>query len=331
VAKGLILAGDVGGTKTNLALVPALDRGLVGAPIVFESYRSADYPSLEAMLDAFTGAHDQTFDAASFGFAGAVANGRGVGTNIPWSADRASLARHLSLPRAHVLNDLVATGYGVAALATADLYALLPGTPAADGNAGIVAPGTGLGEALLARVDDHLVPIASEGGHADFAPRTDLELEVFHALRARFGRVSCERVLSGPGLGNIAGVLHALLGADDAWRSHEAEAGGANALPEVISRLALAGTCPECAGSLDLFVGVFGAESGNLALRGVTRGGIYLAGGIAPRIVPALQSETFREAFVSKDPHRPLLEAIPVWVIRNEGAALLGAARYATL
>lgn len=331
MAKGVVLAGDIGGTKTNLALVPATGRGTIGAPVAFESYRSADFPTLEAMLEEFRGTHDLVFDAASFGFAGAVENGRGVGTNVPWAADQASLARALSLPRAHVMNDLVATGYGIAALTSDDLVPILDGTARPSENAGILAAGTGLGETILAFVEDRHVPIASEAGHADFAPRTDLELTLFRELRVQFGRVSYEHVVSGPGLVNVGRVLHALTGAEKTWRAHEELAGGDGDLPGVISGNALAGSCPECAGSLDLFAGVYGAEAGNLALRCVARGGIYLGGGIAPRILPALQGETFRLAFREKPPHRELLEAIPVSVIRNERTALLGAARFATL
>jgi len=331
MAKGMILAGDVGGTKTNLAFVPATGRGRIGAPAAFETYKSADFPSFEAMLEEFRGAHDVAFDAASFGYAGAVENGRGVGSNLPWIADHASLARALSLPRAHVMNDLVATGYGIAALSDSDLEPILPGTARASENVGILAAGTGLGEAILAATEGGPFPIASEAGHADFAPRTDLEIEVFRDLRARFGRVSYEHVVSGPGLVNVGRVLHALTGATKAWRSHEEAARTPGELPQVISNSALEGSCPECAGSLDLFVGAYGAEAGNLALRCVARGGIYLGGGIAPHILPALRGEAFRLAFRDKPPHRELLESIPVNVIRNERTALLGAARYATL
>ena len=152
MAKGIVLAGDIGGTKTNLALVPVTGRGTIGAPLAFESYRSADFPTLEAMLDEFRGAHDEGFDAASFGFAGAVENGHGAGTHVPWTADHASLARALSLPRTHVMNDLVATGYGIAALTADDLVQILEGTAVPSENAGILAAGTGLGETILAWV-----------------------------------------------------------------------------------------------------------------------------------------------------------------------------------
>jgi len=325
-----VLAADVGGTKTRLALIPALERGRIGAPVAEESYASADFPSLEAMIDHFRARHDGPVAAVSIGYAGPVTGGRGVGTHVPWAADERALARHLDLPRAHVINDLVASGYGVPALAPEELIPLLPGAPGEPGNAAIVSAGTGLGETILLRHDGDLIPVASEGGHADFAPRTDLEVEVFRALRSEFGRVSVERVLSGMGLANVARVLHALDGAEAALARHLAEA-GPEQLPAAVSGNALAGACPSCVRSLDLFVSVYGAQAGNTALRGVTLSGVYLGGGIAPKILPALQGGLFREAFLDKEPHRPLLERIPVLVMRSDRSALLGAARYATL
>jgi glucokinase len=326
----MILAADAGGTKTNLALVPAAGRGRIGAPVAFESYRSADFPSLEAMLDAYRALHGVPLAGASIGFAGPVADGRGAGTHVPWIADERALARHLGLPRVHVINDLVAAGHGIPALGPDDLEVLLPGEPDPAGNAAIVSAGTGLGEATLLRQEGELWPVASEGGHADYAPRTDLEIEIFRALRARFGRVSVERVLSGLGLVNVARVLHERDGARDAMAEHEREA-DPEELPASISRRALAAECPSCERALETLAGVYGAEAGNAALRGMATAGVYLGGGIPPRILPALRRETFREAFLAKEPHRPLLERIPVWVVTNERLSLLGAARYATL
>jgi len=283
------------------------------------------------MIDAFRDRHPGPLAAASIGYAGAVVEGRGAGTNVPWPLDSESLAKHLALPRVSLLNDMVAMAHGIPALAPEDLEALAPGLPAPDGNAAIIAAGTGLGETILARVGADRVPIASEGGHADFAPRTDQELEVFRALRARFGRVSCEHVLSGPGLVNVAETIHRFAAASDraAWAEHAAIP--PDALPNLISRNALAGECGACGRALDCFVGIYGAEAGNLALRALARGGIYLGGGIAPRILPALKGEAFLRAFRSKEPLQALLSSIPVWVIRNERVALLGAARFATL
>lgn len=326
----LVLAADVGGTKTRLALVPALARGRIGAPAAERTFSSADFPSLEAMIDAFRASHDGPVAAVSIGFAGAVSDGRGVGTHVPWVADERLLARHLKLPRAHVINDLVASGYGVPALGPEDLVTLIPGAPGTPANAAIVSAGTGLGETTLLRHDGDLIPVASEGGHADFAARTDLEIEVFRALRAEFGRVSVERVLSGLGLANVARVLHAMEGGAATLARHVDEA-GPEGLPAAVSGNALAGTCAACVRSLELFVSVYGAEAGNAALRGMALSGVYLGGGIAPKILPALEGPRFRDAFLAKEPHRELLERIPVYVMRTDRSALLGAARYATL
>lgn len=331
--EGLILAGDVGGTKTRLALVPSAGRGRVGAPVAEATYGTPEFPSLEAMVDAFLGEHrTPPIVAASIGFAGAVSGGRGVGTHVPWVADEQALARHLGVRRAHVINDLVASGWGVTALPPEDLVTLFPGDPDPEGNAAVVSAGTGLGETTLLRHRGDWIPVASEGGHADFAPRTDLEVEIFRALRARFGRVSVERVLSGVGLAHIAGVLHARDGAEAVFARHEADAGpGQRRLPAIVSSQGLAGSCPSCVRSLEMFVGVYGAEAGNAALRGMALYGVYLGGGIAPRILPALQWEIFGEAFRAKEPHRALLERVPVRVVTKDHSALLGAARFATL
>lgn len=332
MAGGMILAADVGGTKTNVALFPALGRGRIGDAEQSETLRSGDFPTLEAMLDRFAASGRRAIESASIGFAGAVAEGRGIGTNVPWIADRRAIAAHLGLPveRVHVLNDLVATGYGIEALHAEDLVALLPGSPDPRGNAAIAAAGTGLGETVLLRVGDQLVPMPSEGGHADFAPRTDLEIDVFRAIRKRLGRVSYESVLSGPGLVNVARALHEMDRAHDAWAAHEREV-EPDELPGLVSEHALTKTCALCVRSLDFFVAVYGAEAGNLALRGLALAGVYLGGGIAPRILPALQGAGFREAFLAKEPLRELLGRVPVWVVRNERTALLGAARFATL
>jgi glucokinase len=339
VAAPVVLAADVGGTKTNLALVQADATARVGPAslrvLAAATYPSASFPSLEALLDAFRtseGSAGPALSAATIGFAGAVANGRGYGSNLPWAADAASLARHLGLPRVGLLNDLVAAGHGIATLRPEQVTSLLPGT-AAEGNAAIIAAGTGLGETILARVGEDYVPIPSEGGHADFAPRTDLELQIWHALRARHGRVSVERVLSGPGLANVAEVTHERAGAAAAaaWKEHVAEANGESAMPAIISTSALSERCAACAQAVEVFAGAYGSEAGNLALRCVALGGIYVAGGIAPQILPALRSPAFESAFRDKEPHHALLAAIPVTVVLDDKLPLWGAARHAAL
>jgi glucokinase len=242
--------------------------------------------------------------------------------------DAQSLAQKLAVPRVALINDLVATGHGVEALAPGDLTVIQPGKPAPDANAGILAPGTGLGQSILVRAGGRYLPVPSEAGHADFAPRTDAELKVFRALRTRFGRVSCERILSGPGLASVGEIVHAGRGAQAAWDRHVADAPGTT-LPSAVTRHAIERSCDGCVEALNLFVGVLGAEAGNLALRAVTLGGIYLGGGITPKIIAALKSATFTEAFRDKGPMRGLLASVPIWVIRNERTAVLGAARFA--
>jgi glucokinase len=326
----LILAVDVGGTKTDIGLVPFVSRGKVGAPVALETLPTGGHASFPELIDSFRSRHSGAVRSAAVGFAGVVRRGRGDGTNVPWPIDAGAVARQLSLPSVLLINDLAAMGYGVAALGPKDLEAVIEAEPAPDGNAGVLSAGTGLGVTILARIAGDYVPIASEGGHADFAPRTDLELEIFRALRARFGRVSSERVLSGPGLVHVAEVLHDSTGSRDAWARH-ATVGPPEELPHVVTGNALEGRCETCARALDCFAGIYGAEAGNLALRSMAVSGIYLGGGIAPHILPALRSETFRRAFLDKAPHEDLLARIPVWVIAKPHATLLGAARFAAL
>lgn len=329
----MILAGDIGGTKINLARFEYVGPGQVGPPIDPESHRSAGFGSFAELVESYRGRHPGTLDAVSFGVAGVVILGHAKGTHIPWEIDASAASRQLGGAPVHLLNDLVAAGYAVPALAALDLVPIQKGVPAPEANAGLISAGTGLGESILARVAGELNPIDSEGGHADFAPRTDEEIDLLRSLRARYGRVSYERVLSGEGLVDTARFAHSRAdgpGAAAAWKAHEA-GGAAEDLAASVSENALEGACRWCADALDLFVSIYGAEAGNLALRGMTRAGIYLGGGIAPKILPALKGERFLQAFRDKDPHRELMSRIPVHVIRNEHASVLGAARYASL
>jgi glucokinase len=326
----VILAGDVGGTKIYLARFE-IEGNLPGEPVAEEFLLGADYPSLEALVGDYLARNPGPVEGACFGVAGAVVDGSVISTNLPWKIEAASVARALGLDQVHLINDLVATGYGIAALRPLELEPLQAGDPAGDANAGLLAAGTGLGESILVRAGQDFLPIPSEAGHADFAPRTDEELRVFRAFRDRYGRVSYERILSGPGLAALGEFFHAERGASEVWAKH-LKACGETGPAEVVSRLGIERSCPGCEDALRLFVGVFGAEAGNMALRAVARGGIYLGGGIAPRILPALKWENFLEAFRNKEPHlRPLLSSIPVSVIRNERTGLLGAARYAAI
>jgi glucokinase len=329
----MILAGDIGGTNARLALFERRDRGRIGPPQALEELLAHEFPTFVDLLAAYRKRHPEPVEIASLGVAGPAVDGKVWGTNLAWDIDSRPVSRLLGAP-AHLINDLEATGYGIPALTGTDLETLQEGVPHPSGNAGIVAAGTGLGESLLARVGEDLIPVASEAGHADFAPRTDDEIELFQLLRERFGRVSWERVLSGPGLALIAEWLHARDGAAGpgaaAWGRHVDEA-GEHGLPALVSHAGLGGTCLWCTRALEQFVSLYGAEAGNVALRGVTRAGLYLAGGIAPKILPALRRPGFLAAFREKAPHTKLLAEIPVRVIRNELAGMLGAARYATL
>ena len=326
----MILAGDVGGTKTNLARFERIGRGRTGPPLAARSYRSADFPTLGALVSAYRRDEPGAVDVACFGVAGALVSDIVTGPNMPWPVEKSALAAEIGVPRVLLINDLAATGYGLAALPPDSLRMIHPGRPAEDSNVGLLAAGTGLGETILVRQGEDLVPVPSEGGHADFAPRTDRELLIFRVLRERFGRVSYERVLSGPGLVHVAEILHEAAGAGTTWKGHLADAAGGDPA-EGVSARAFAAACPQCKEALEVFAGVYGAEAGNLALRGLTRGGVYLGGGIAPKILPALQWPAFREAFCAKEPLEPLLARIPAWVILEQRTAMLGAARYAAL
>jgi glucokinase len=266
---------------------------------------------------------------ACFGVAGPVMRGRAEVTNLPWTVDAREAAAALRLGEVWLINDLEATAYGIAALPASDFVVLHAGAPGATGNAAVIAAGTGLGEAGLLWDGARHRPFACEGGHATFAPTDDVQVRLLQYLLKRYAHVSWERVLSGPGLLSIYEFFRdAGAGEEPTWLRESLREGDPAA---VISRAALEGRSPLCARALDLFVALYGAEAGNLALKVLATGGVFLAGGIALKILPKLQEPTFREAFVAKGRARALLEAIPVRVIVNDKAALLGTARYAAL
>jgi glucokinase len=320
----VILAGDVGGTKTHLGL---FDSGPPLRLVRLETFRSGAFPSLEAMVDLFLQGGATPLRAAALGVAGPVVGAGAALPNVAWAVDATRIARRLGLPSVALLNDVEASAWALESLGSTDAVTLLEGTPGAPGNQAVIAAGTGLGEAVLLRSGARRIPISTEAGHADFAPRTDLEIELLRWLRERFGRVSWERILSGPGLANV----HAFLA--DTERGAE-PASIAEAIREgdpaaVISTAALEGRSERCALALDLFAGVYGAEAGNLVLRALATGGLFLGGGIAPKILPWLRREPFRRAFLGKGRLSPLVAATPVQVILDERAGLLGAARRA--
>lgn len=323
----VILAGDVGGTHTRLALI---GDGEEGMRILFErAFPSREWPSLETVLAEFLSLHPARVTGASFGVAGPVRDGRCVATNLPWVVDAKAVGRRLGLERVGIINDLVANAHGLALLGRRDFVVLNRGARNARGNRALISAGTGLGEAGMLWDGEKHRPFASEGGHADFAPRNHLEMELLEYLMSRHGRVSYERLLSGPGLVNVYGFLkESGRGEEPAWLAEQFVNDDPAA---VISRNALDGKSPLCRQALELFVSVYGAEAGNLALKFMATGGVYLGGGIAPKIVSKLREPDFLNAFTAKGRLSPLLHAIPIRVITNPKTALLGAARHAAL
>ena len=325
--RDMILAGDIGGTKVNLASFNP--EGLHPKPENLSTYLSTDCGSLEDMLRRFVSEHQVKLQYACFGVAGPVKHDRVQVTNLPWVVDAREVARALNLKQVWLLNDLAANAHGVAALEPEDLFTLNPGEPNATGNAAILAAGTGLGEAGLFWDGNRHLPIASEGGHAEFAPRTDLDIELLRHLRGRFGQVSWENVLSGPGTLHIYEFLRDTgRGQEPTWLTEEFRQMDP---PVAITRAALAGKCDLCVQTLDLFVTYYGMEAANLALKMLATAGVYVGGGIAPKIIKKLQDGPFLKAFLGQGRMKELLSSMPVRVIMNDKTALLGAARFAAI
>jgi glucokinase len=323
----MILAGDIGGTHARLALF-APEAGQLRC-VAEETHASRQYADLESLVRQFVAAHPLPIERACFGVAGPVRRGRCEATNLAWVVDAGQLARELRLASVGLINDLEATAYGVAALTPEDLITLNPGAADAAGNAAIIAAGTGLGEAGLYWDGAGHHPFATEGGHASFAPSDELQAELWRYLRREYEHVSWERVVSGPGIYHIYRFLRDTgRGDEPPWLRQQLQHGDPAA---AISQAALAGTSALCEQTLDLFAALYGAEAGNLALKLMATGGMYVGGGIAPKIVKKLTDTTFMAAFVAKGRLQSLLQEIPVRVILNDRTALLGAARYAHL
>jgi len=319
----MLLAGDVGGTKTLLGL---FERGIPRPrPIVIHAYATLDYASLTEVLDAFARDVHQPFalDAAALGVAGPVVDNTARLTNVPWDISAASVTARFGATRVCLLNDLEAMGHSVEVLDGDDFTTLQDGLPVARANAALIAAGTGLGEALLHRMNGRLVPIPSEGGHADFGARTDRELELVRMLRERYGRASVEHVVSGRGLLNLHAFTHrgGECVATDGVSDEEK--------PAHISAAAMTGRCQGCVEAMRMLAAAYGAEAGNLALRGLALAGVYIGGGIAPKILPVLRSGPFMDAFRNKGEMADLVARVPVRVILNPDAGLLGAAVFA--
>jgi glucokinase len=321
----MILAGDVGGTKAALAFFDERGGGLT--LICEATLPSHEFPSLEAVVARLlsTGPAER-IAAACFGVPGPVVDGRCVTTNLPWEVEEGSLARAIGVSRVKLVNDLEAAGYGMLTLPATEMATLQAGNPR-PGHRVLIAAGTGLGEAILVWDGRRHTVMASEGGHADFAPRDEREIELLRFLAREWSHVSYERVLSGPGLHNIYRFLvESGSKSTPAWLEAKLSAGDPSA---VISEVALASGDPVCVEALDLFASIYGAEAGNLALKALAVGGVYVGGGIAPKIRPKLEDGRFVAAFRDKGRFASLMAGIPVALALDPRAPLWGAARIA--
>jgi len=323
----MILAGDIGGTNARLAYFqPQNGRFQLVSERVFPS---RDHRGLGEIVTQFLDESGTRPEAACFGIAGPVRNGRVETSNLPWVIEQSVLANQIHLAATLLINDLEASAWGIGALGIEDLVTLNPGAGSVAGNQAVIAPGTGLGEAGLFWDGSRHHVFACEGGHTDFAPRGELQIELLRFLATKFGHVSYERILSGPGLVNVYEFLCASgCGKDSAELSAAMKAGDPAA---AISQAALTGKDSLAGKALDLWIAVYGAETSNLGLKIMSTGGLFLAGGISPKILPKLKGSLFMEAFLDKGRMRPLVEAMPVHVVTNEKAGLLGAARCAAV
>lgn len=319
----MILAGDVGGTKTLLGLFRRVGGTL--RAVREESLASSSFSSLGAMVRDFLGRGRQVVHACAVGVAGPVVDGRSQVVNLAWPVDAARLARTLELPTVGLLNDLEATAWGVPELPSRKFRNLTPGLRARKGTAGVIAAGTGLGTAALFWDGDRYHPVAGEGGHQTWGPEDDLGAELWSWLRTRYGRASVERVVSGPAFSDIYQFL-VDSGRGRISREMSRRFAGSDDRNAVVSAAGLAAEDALAERAVDLFVRFYGAAAGDLALVLGAVGGIYVAGGIAPRILPKLESGTFVQAFRDKGRLRPFVEKIPIKVVLEPRTALLGAA-----
>ena len=318
-----LLAGDVGGTKTLLSLwTPGNERP---HPLVIERYLTTDYLQFNELLTTFVDQYCQKLNlsAVTLGTAGPVGNGVCQLTNVGWQLSATSIAKFLGLTtnRVRLVNDVEAMGHAVGVLNQDEIETLQVGSCRSNGNAAVIAVGTGLGETILQRTVSGFRPLATEAGHSDFAPRTVLEIKLLNFFTDRFGRTSLENVLSGPGLTQIHDLMHVDTRCHGILHPHSEPV-----LPEEVTASAMDNKCKQCAQTLDLFVEILAAETGNLGLRALATAGIYIAGGIAPNILPKLKSEKFLATFLAKAPMGKLMSELPIHVVLNPHTGLLGAA-----
>ncbi len=320
----MLLAGDLGGTKTLLGLFRQTGNARPDAVVTHE-FATLDFPDAAAIITAFfqqTGTDPTSVEAACFGVPGPVIDQRVQPTNVDWSVDARELQAQLQLKHVHLLNDLEAMAYVVPVLRDDELLVLQKGTRNPQGNGALLAAGTGLGQALLVNVDGSWRPSPSEGGHVDFAARTPREIELLQELVRLYGRAHTEHIICGPGLINVARFT-------SQGRSFVFREGDATDLPARITGAALEQRCPHCVEALDLWISAFGAAAGNFALAGLATGGVYIGGGIPAKILPAFETPTFIAAFNAKEPFDGLMRDMPVSIILNRHAGLDGTAVYA--
>jgi len=323
----MLLAGDIGGTKTNLGIY-SIEKG-PREPLIEATLPSARYSSLETLVKEFLSQTELKVDSASFGIAGPVVKGKVKTTNLPWIIDQKKLGRELTLKSVQLINDLEAIAYGVPLLESRDLHTLNEGVAIPGGAMAVIAPGTGLGEAFLTWDGMRYQAYSSEGGHCDFGPINALQIDLLQYLHETLEHVSYERICSGHGIPNIYAFLRDRGYAEEpAWLAEQLKA-ATDPTPLIVNAaLDTANTCELCRIALRVFVSVLGAEAGNLALKVLATGGVYLGGGIPPRIIPALESKVFLESFTQKGRFSDLVASIPVHVIMNPKIALIGAASH---
>jgi len=324
----MVLGGDIGGTNARLAFFDGPPDRLT--TVAIEIFPSREHKSLAEIAKAFIAKYKCTPSAACFGIPGAIRDGIVEATNLPWVVRATTLASDVGLASVSLINDLEANAHGIVLLAESDLVTLNAGVPVRGGNRALISAGTGLGEAgLLAESDGSFRPFPSEGGHTDFAPSNEIQIDLLRYLLGRFGHVSYERVLSGPGLHNIYQFLRDTRRAEEPhWLRDVIAKGDPSA---AVAKSGLEGTSEIGVQALDLFVSIYGAAAGNLALQVVATGGVFIGGGIAPKIIDKLRSPAFLTAFQAKGRVSSLLKDIPVRAITNDKTALLGAGRVAAL
>ncbi len=313
----MILGGDLGGTKANLGLFDVQNESLVR--VASGRYASHEHAGLQEMVQDFLQHNKEKITAACFGIAGPIVNNRVQLTNLPWAVDGDAMAKFLGIERVKLLNDLEATGYGIEVMTPKDIETIYGGVSPQEGTRVVIAAGTGLGEAILFWDGKRRLPSATEGGHADFAPQTDQQAELWKFLKKRFEFVSNEIILAGRGFQH----LHEFLNPD--VRHPGFDDSTIDPAPE-ITRQALDKSCPVCVATLDLWVEIYGSEAGNLAIRTLARGGIYVAGGIAVKILSKMKDGSFAAAARRKEKMGEFLESIPIYVVLNEECPLMGTA-----